>query len=174
MVWNFCENVLDITICSFLALCWPWHLYVLAWFTLISGTFLRVSHLTVAQRLWAYWLFIAYSLILLFMCDSSMIASLKLDFVLFEITFSICICRYDWGKFLFHTATWAKKSHPLMSTLLLALCAFLLVFVVAPYLQYTWPVSIFLISLLRSSGATLLFELGLLWSSPWVLHQWFV
>ena len=53
-----------------------------------------------------------------------------------------------------------------MSTPLLALCAFLLVFVVAPYLQYTWPIYvpyILVISLSRSSGATFLFKLGSLW-----------
>jgi len=124
-----CKSVFDIVICSFPTLCCmsycPWDSHGLTWLTLISGTFLEVSHLTVVVlpvRLWVFWLFIVYSLILPFVCDSSMIASLELGFVLFEITFSICICRYDWGNFYF-IQPHKPKSHPLMSTPLLTLWA---------------------------------------------------
>jgi len=90
-----------------------------------------------------------------------LIASLELGFVLFEIIVSICICRYDWGNFYF-IQPHEQKSHQLMSTHLL------------PFGPFSWSLLlhltcstlglyIFLIFLSRSSGATLLFKLGLLW-----------
>ena len=76
------------------------------WFDLIEGdkwnfgvSFLNVIDLPV--RIWAWWLFIIYSLIFSFMCHSFMIASLEFGFLLFEITFDICICSYDWGTLCF-------------------------------------------------------------------------
>jgi len=84
------ESVFVITICGFPTLCctslYPWNPHGLIWSTSISGTSLWVGHLTVVVLLvgfWAFWQSIAYSLILRFLSDSSIIASLELGFVLF-------------------------------------------------------------------------------------------
>jgi len=125
-----CESVSVMTICGSPTPCcmllYPWDSLGLIWSTPISEISLWVGHLTVVVlpvRFWAFWLSIAYNLMLPFLCDSSIIASLKVGSVLFEITFSMCICQYDWGNFYF-IQPHKPKSHPLMSTPLLTLWAF--------------------------------------------------